>query len=612
LQGSTGSTGPIGPTGFLVSGSSAGNTPYWNGSAWITNNSNIYNHGSAVGIGTTAPKGALDINSATAGVLVPRVSLTARNVAAPIVNPQGGSLIAGTLIWNTATTGTTPNNVSPGYYYWDGSAWKALSGNASNNWSIAGNTGIDPFANFIGTADNTDVIFKRDNVRAGYIGFTNLSFGVNALNPSGTGAGNTALGISALFSNTTGDFNTAIGISSLHFNTTGYNNTGIGSQALYSNTTGYYNTASGSEALQYNTSGYNNTAGGFKSLFLNTTGSFNTANGVSALYSNTTGIQHTAIGNQSLYSNTTGYSNTAVGFQSLYANTTGFLNTAEGAFSLSLNTTGHYNTAEGSEALENNTTGNANTATGESALYSNKTGNSNTASGWSALLNSTSDNNTAVGSGSAVATGSGFQNTSMGANSLVNNVTGSYNTAIGYNTGPNSANLSNTTCIGIDATATATDMVRIGNVFVNSIGGQVGWTTLSDGRFKQNIKEDVPGLAFINQLRPVTYQINRESVNRFIGVDDKKTEPVKGNSGISSTRKTEVLSATTTGFVAQEVEAAAKKIGFDFSGVDAPQNENAMYGLRYDEFVVPLVKAVQELTKQNEELLKRIEALEKK
>ncbi len=35
-------------------------------------------------------------------------------------------------------------------------------------------------------------------------------------------------------------------------------------------------------------------------------------------------------------------------------------------------------------------------------------------------------------------------------------------------------------------------------------------------------------------------------------------------------------------------------MGFDFSGIDAPKNENDVYCLRYAEFVVPLVKAVQE------------------
>ena len=74
-----------------------------------------------------------------------------------------------------------------------------------------------------------------------------------------------------------------------------------------------------------------------------------------------------------------------------------------------------------------------------------------------------------------------------------------------------------------------------------------------------------------------------------------------------------------TGFIAQEVEQAAKETGYDFSGVDAPKNDKGMYGLRYAEFVVPLVKAVQEqqqmIQKQQQliqDLQKRIEELEKK
>ena len=52
-----------------------------------------------------------------------------------------------------------------------------------------------------------------------------------------------------------------------------------------------------------------------------------------------------------------------------------------------------------------------------------------------------------------------------------------------------------------------------------------------------------------------------------------------------------------TGFIAQEVEAAAQEIGFEFSGVDAPKNAKDHYGLRYAEFVPPLVKALQEQQK---------------
>jgi regulator of replication initiation timing len=46
----------------------------------------------------------------------------------------------------------------------------------------------------------------------------------------------------------------------------------------------------------------------------------------------------------------------------------------------------------------------------------------------------------------------------------------------------------------------------------------------------------------------------------------------------------------------------ARDINYDFSGVDKPKNENDFYSLRYAEFVVPLVKAVQELAAENSKL----------
>lgn len=49
-----------------------------------------------------------------------------------------------------------------------------------------------------------------------------------------------------------------------------------------------------------------------------------------------------------------------------------------------------------------------------------------------------------------------------------------------------------------------------------------------------------------------------------------------------------------SGFIAQEVEQAAREAGFVFSGVDVPQGSGDYYGLRYASFVVPLVKAMQE------------------
>ena len=65
------------------------------------------------------------------------------------------------------------------------------------------------------------------------------------------------------------------------------------------------------------------------------------------------------------------------------------------------------------------------------------------------------------------------------------------------------------------------------------------------------------------------------------------------------------------------METAARSVNFDFSGIDSPESEDGLYGLRYAEFVVPLVKAVQEQHDiiesqqiQIDELQKRIEVLE--
>jgi hypothetical protein len=79
------------------------------------------------GIGTTTPNASakLDVSSSTLGFLPPRVALTANNVFAPISGTS--SAAAGLLIYNTATAGTAPNNVVPGYYYWNGTAWTQIS-----------------------------------------------------------------------------------------------------------------------------------------------------------------------------------------------------------------------------------------------------------------------------------------------------------------------------------------------------------------------------------------------------------------------------------------------------------------------------------------------------
>lgn len=76
-----------------------------------------------VGINTTTPNGILDVSSATSGIVLPRVALTATNIASPVLNPQGGSLSVGTVVYNTNTTSTGSNDVYKGIYVWTGSEW---------------------------------------------------------------------------------------------------------------------------------------------------------------------------------------------------------------------------------------------------------------------------------------------------------------------------------------------------------------------------------------------------------------------------------------------------------------------------------------------------------
>ncbi|MGD1921700.1 MAG: tail fiber domain-containing protein, partial [Pleurocapsa sp.] len=56
---------------------------------------------------------------------------------------------------------------------------------------------------------------------------------------------------------------------------------------------------------------------------------------------------------------------------------------------------------------------------------------------------------------------------------------------------------------------------------------------VSDKRFKTKVKADVPGLAFINELRPVTYQMNMDAIAKFHNTPDSlrllKAEAEKGS-----------------------------------------------------------------------------------
>jgi hypothetical protein len=337
------------------------------------------------------------------------------------------------------------------------------------------------------------------------------------------------------------------------------------------------------------TAGAHNVAIGFKAMFSTTNGFSNTAVGYLALSDNVGGCYNTATGNFALYHNVAS-GNTATGRSALVNNTGGGNNTGTGLQSLSTNTTGSYNTASGASALGGNSTGSSNTADGVQALYGNTTGSNNTAVGYSALSKNTAAQfNTAMGLGAGSSYIPGWNNTMLGAYCDMN-TTGLYNCI----------------AIGEQVTCTAPSQARIGNSSTVSIGGYVSWSNISDGRYKKDIQQNVKGLDFILKLQPVTYHLDVSGINKKL--EGNRKIPINEFNEKANAEKEKMLFS---GFVAQDVEKAAKEIGYDFSGIDKPKNENDLYGLRYAEFVVPLVKSVQELSVQNTALKNELEEVKK-
>ena len=82
-----------------------------------------------IGTSTPDPSAKLHVASDRLGFLPPRVTLTATNSASPITSPANGLMV-----FNTVTAGTSPNQVVPGYYYWDatGLQWVSLSTTVGN------------------------------------------------------------------------------------------------------------------------------------------------------------------------------------------------------------------------------------------------------------------------------------------------------------------------------------------------------------------------------------------------------------------------------------------------------------------------------------------------
>jgi len=109
------------------------------------------------------------------------------------------------------------------------------------------------------------------------------------------------------------------------------------------------------------------------------------------------------------------------------------------------------------------------------------------------------------------------------------------------------------------------------------------YNQVSDRRSKNFIEEigSEYGLSYINSLLPVSYLMK----------DSDKRE---------------------LGFIAQDIEETNKSNNLENDIVSVPENPDDSYYVSYSKMVVPLVKAVQELSSEIEKLKKEIKILKEK
>ena len=106
-----------------------------------------------IGVGTSTPRAALDVTSATQGVLIPRFAATQ---AEAIPNPNIGELI-----YSTTNDGTVIK--SKGFWYYDGTTWKTFGASVQPNIDLYNGNGTLT-TNRTMTMSGTNLSFDSDKL----------------------------------------------------------------------------------------------------------------------------------------------------------------------------------------------------------------------------------------------------------------------------------------------------------------------------------------------------------------------------------------------------------------------------------------------------------------
>jgi len=493
--------------------------------------------------------------------------------------------------------------------------------NAGNSIASGGNYNVvigDEAGTALTTGDNNVAIgfealktedANGDNVAVGYQALKVLNAGADGFNTAvgylagtamTTGLRNTLIGAAAGDVITTADDNIAIGHNALGGNILGSNNVAVGKDALEemnpSSAADMLNTAVGFSAGQKVTTGIQNTLIGGVAGDALTVGSTNVAIGVSALGGDTKGNSSVAIGSSALrlqnFTSATDVYNVAIGRAAGENVTTGVQNTLIGGLAGDALTDADFNVAIGTDALTADTLGSRSVAIGRRSLYTQN------------FTSATDSYNIGVGFNAGYSITTGKQNTFIGGLACDEHVNGENNVAIGYDIETSATGVSNEIIIGTGFTGSGANTFSFGkgsNVVSNNFSSNASFSRSSDERLKTNISADSLGLDFINDLRTVKYKWKSSQ-----SLDANDAQLSKLYNASENAMDTD---SVMHGLIAQEVKSALDTAGVStFGGWD--ENPDGVQQISREMFVIPLIKAVQELSTSLDAALARIATLE--
>ena len=275
----------------------------------------------------------------------------------------------------------------------------------------------------------------------------------------------------------------------------------------------------------------------------------------------------------------------------------------------------NYNIAIGSNAIsqfdEYNSDITDNIAIGNNSLQSFIVGTGNIAIGTNSLQNMTNGGlNIFIGVQSGMLVGNQDANVGIGFNTLQK--CGDNNTAIGYQSLRNIEGFSNCSGLGNNSNVTASNQVQLGDSNTTTyIYGSV--QNRSDRRDKANIQDIDLGLDFIKKLKPRKFKWDyRENY----GIIDKDgsiyIEDEKQNKILVKKDGSKCGKRFHNGLIAQEVKEVIDEMGIDFAGYQDHKicGGKDVLSLGYNEFIAPIIKAIQEQQVIIEELKEQVKKLQ--